>query len=444
MKHKFAERVESARLLNLCFCLLKVNMEVEVKKLERLQKILAQAGIASRRKCEELILSGKVEVNGVPVTTLGAKADPQEDVITVDGKPIESEVKLYIMLNKPKGVITSASDPQGRKIVSDFLTGIQQRLYPIGRLDYDTEGLLLLTNDGEFANLLTHPKHHVPKTYLATVNGVPHGDKLEQLRKGIELEDGMTSPAEVEYQDVQADHKESTIRITIYEGRNRQVRRMFDAIDHPVTRLKRVKFGELGLQNLKRGGWRPLTPKEIAELRAEAAKAEGSSRHVVSDKPAKKPEWKPKPKPKHLSEENKKGKPEAAGRKPARQKQAAKPVGSRSRDSYAKSVLSPIIAEGEKRSAAEARQQRSTSQGGKLQGSKPQGSKTLGRTGAASTERKPRNDQQPQAGKGRGSSQRQASGGADRSGGRSSEWSSSRPGKGSSSQSSRRSHKVHK
>lgn len=403
-----------------------------MKKLERLQKILAQAGIASRRKCEELILSGKVEVNGVPVTTLGAKADPQEDIITVDGKPIESEVKLYIMLNKPKGVITSASDPQGRKIVSDFLTGIEQRVYPIGRLDYDTEGLLLLTNDGEFANLLTHPKHHVPKTYLATVNGVPHGDKLEQLRRGIELEDGMTSPAEVEYQDVQPDHKESTIRITIYEGRNRQVRRMFEAISHTVIRLKRVKFGELGLQNLKRGGWRPLTPKEIAELRAEAAKAEGRQPHAASDKPAKKPEWKPKPKPKHLSDNKEKA--ETNGRKPASRKKpsaAVKVAGSRSRDSYAKSMLSPIIAEGEKRNASAARQQANAAQGGKSQG-------------RADAARKQRTEQQGQAGKGRDASRKPSSGRSERGGGKPAEWTSSRPGRSSGATGGRRSHKVHK
>ncbi|GGF87575.1 pseudouridine synthase [Paenibacillus abyssi] len=234
--------------------------------MERLQKILAQAGVASRRKCEELIQSGQVQVNGETVTTLGVKADPLQDVITVNGRPIRSEKKLYLMMNKPKGVITSAKDPEGRKIVSDFLPDIKERVYPVGRLDYDTEGLLLLTNDGEFANKLTHPKHHVPKTYLATVKGVPHGTALEKLAKGIKLEDGMTAPAEVEYYDVDPDSKQSTITITIHEGRNRQVRRMFDAISHPVIRLKRVRFGELGLQNLQRGKYRHLTPQEVKEL----------------------------------------------------------------------------------------------------------------------------------------------------------------------------------
>lgn len=247
-------------------------MRGEVKALERLQKILAQAGVASRRKCEELITSGQVEVNGETVSTLGAKADPAVDVITVKGRPIKSENKLYVMLNKPKGVITSASDPQGRKIVSDFLHGIKERLYPVGRLDYDTEGLLLLTNDGEFANLLTHPSHHVPKTYLATVKGVPHGSELEKLQRGIKLKDGMTAPAEVEYQDVDPEKKQATITITIYEGRNRQVRRMFEAISHPVIRLKRVRFGELHLENLQRGKFRHLTPKEVKELTDKALK----------------------------------------------------------------------------------------------------------------------------------------------------------------------------
>lgn len=243
-----------------------------MKAVERLQKILAQAGIASRRKCEELILSGAVEVNGEKVTTLGVKADPAVDVITVNGKPVRGEKKIYLMMNKVKGVITSAKDPQGRKIVSDFLPGIKERVYPVDRLDYDTEGLLLLTNDGEFANMLTHPSHHVPKTYHATVKGVPHGSALEQLQKGIKLEDGMTAPAEVEYHDIDTEKNEATISITIYEGRNRQVRRIFEAINHKVIRLKRIKFGDVGLQQLGRGKYRHLTPQEIQELLASARK----------------------------------------------------------------------------------------------------------------------------------------------------------------------------
>ncbi|MFC4777520.1 pseudouridine synthase [Paenibacillus sp. GCM10023252] len=240
--------------------------------MERLQKILAQAGVASRRKCEEMILAGLVEVNEEKVTTLGVKADPAVDVITVNGRRIRSENKLYLMLNKPKGVITSASDPQGRKVVADFLPGIKERVYPVGRLDYDTEGLLLLTNDGEFANLLTHPSHHVPKTYHATVKGTVHGTALEKLQSGIKLEDGMTSPAEVEYHDINLDKNETTISITIYEGRNRQVRRMFEAVGHKVIKLKRIKFGDIGLQQLGRGKFRHLHPTEVQELLGSARK----------------------------------------------------------------------------------------------------------------------------------------------------------------------------
>ncbi|MCD1260172.1 rRNA pseudouridine synthase [Paenibacillus athensensis] len=235
--------------------------------MERLQKVLAEAGIASRRKCEEIITAGRVQVNGEVVKTLGVKVDPQQDEIRVDGRAINQQKKIYVILNKPKGVITSANDPGGRKVVTDFLPGITQRVYPVGRLDYDTEGLLLLTNDGEFAHLLTHPKHHVPKTYHATVKGVPHGTLLDKLRDGVKLEDGMTSPAEVEYADINPEKNESIVEITIYEGRNRQVRRMFESISFPVIKLKRIKFGPIFLTGLPRGKYRHLTPGEIQELR---------------------------------------------------------------------------------------------------------------------------------------------------------------------------------
>lgn len=238
--------------------------------MERLQKVLAQAGIASRRKCEEYILAGRVEVNGSVVSELGAKVDPAADEIKVDGRLIKGENKVYLVLHKPKGVITSVQDPKGRKVVADYLPGIKERVYPVGRLDYETEGLLILTNDGDFANLLTHPRHHVPRTYRATVKGQPHGSVLEQLAKGILLDDGMTAPAEVEYFDIKPDKKETVITITIYEGRNRQVRRMFDAVHFPVLLLKRIQFGPLYLGNLARGQYRLLTPKEVDELRKAA------------------------------------------------------------------------------------------------------------------------------------------------------------------------------
>ncbi|MDG0875247.1 rRNA pseudouridine synthase [Paenibacillus thiaminolyticus] len=235
---------------------------------ERLQKIMANAGVASRRKCEQLILDGKVEVNGEVVTALGVKADPATDIITVNGKPITANAnKVYAAFHKPKGVITSMSDPEGRKTVLDFVKGIGGRVYPVGRLDYDTEGLLLLTNDGDLANMLMHPRHHVAKTYHATVKGIPHGDQLEKLREGIQLEDGMTQPAEVEYHDVDMERKSATISITIYEGRNRQVRRMFEAIGHPVVKLKRVQFGNIFLQGIPRGKFRHLTKSEVNELK---------------------------------------------------------------------------------------------------------------------------------------------------------------------------------
>ncbi len=234
--------------------------------MERLQKVLAHAGVASRRKCEEYIEAGRVQVNDETVTTLGAKVDPLTDVITVDGQPIKSQTLVYYTMNKPKGVITSITDPEGRQTVSDYIKDIKERVYPVGRLDYESEGLLLLTNDGELANLLTHPKHHVPKTYHATVKGVPHGSLIEKLKSGVMLDDGMTAPAEVEYHDVNPEKNESIIAITIYEGRNRQVRRMFDAIHYPVNRLKRVQFGSLLLSGLPRGKTQKLTPAQVKEL----------------------------------------------------------------------------------------------------------------------------------------------------------------------------------
>jgi 23S rRNA pseudouridine2605 synthase len=238
--------------------------------MERLQKVLAEAGIASRRKCEEIITAGRVQVNDKTVTTLGVKVDPANDVIKVDGRPIGQQKKIVVLLHKPKGVITSVSDPGGRKVVTDFLPGIKERVYPVGRLDYDTEGLLLLTNDGELAQLLTHPKYHVPRTYHATVKGVPHGSLLDKLREGVQLEDGVTSPADVEYLDINPEKNETVITITIYEGRNRQVRRMFEAIKHPVIRLKRVEFGPIRLNGVPRGKYRHLTQDEIKELREAA------------------------------------------------------------------------------------------------------------------------------------------------------------------------------
>jgi 23S rRNA pseudouridine2605 synthase len=238
-----------------------------VTKVERLQKLLAQAGVASRRKCEEYITSGRVKVNGKTVTTLGFKADPATDQIEVDGQAIAKENQVYILFHKPKGVITSVEDPHGRKVVTDFLKGVKERVYPIGRLDYDTEGLLLLTNDGELANKLLHPSHEFEKTYWATVEGIPSEEDLNRLAIGILLEDGITAPAQVYVLEFRVEKQETVIELIIHEGRNRQVRRMCDAIGHPVKSLRRVKFGFLTLKGVARGRFRHLKSDEIQRLK---------------------------------------------------------------------------------------------------------------------------------------------------------------------------------
>jgi 23S rRNA pseudouridine2605 synthase len=238
-----------------------------VTKVERLQKLLAQAGVASRRKCEEYITSGRVKVNGKTVTTLGFKADPATDQIEVDGRAIAKENQVYILFHKPKGVITSVEDPHGRKVVTDFLKGVKERVYPIGRLDYDTEGLLLLTNDGELANKLLHPSHEFEKTYWATVEGIPSEEDLNRLAIGILLEDGITAPAQVYVLEFRVEKQETVIELIIHEGRNRQVRRMCDAIGHPVKSLRRVKFGFLTLKGVARGRFRHLKSDEIQRLK---------------------------------------------------------------------------------------------------------------------------------------------------------------------------------
>lgn len=235
--------------------------------MERLQKVMAHAGVASRRKCEEIIQAGRVTVNDIVVSELGTKVDPAVDHIEVDGRPLRKEKKVYVLFHKPRGVISSVSDPEGRKIVTDFLPGIKERIYPVGRLDYDTEGLLLLSNDGEFTQLLTHPRHEIAKTYYVTVKGAPQDTLLDQLRSGVMLEDGMTTPALVEYVDIEEDKSKSVISVTIHEGKNRQVRRMFEAISCEVIRLRRVALGFLTLEGVPRGRHRLLRPNEVKELK---------------------------------------------------------------------------------------------------------------------------------------------------------------------------------
>ena len=232
---------------------------------ERLQKIIAQAGLASRRAAESMILAGRVTVDGQTITELGGKYDSSRHKICVDGKPLNFvEKKVYYLLNKPKGYLSTAKDERGRRTVLDLLPEVSERVYPLGRLDNNTEGLLLISNDGDLMNGLLHPRYKVNKTYVARVAGIPTEKSLDKLRQGIKLEDGMTAPAVVKM--LEASDSEAKVEITIHEGRNRQVRRMFTAIGCDVLALKRVKFAGLTLKGVKRGHYRPLTDEEITEL----------------------------------------------------------------------------------------------------------------------------------------------------------------------------------
>lgn len=235
--------------------------------MERLQKVIAHAGIASRRKAEQLIQEGKVKVNGKIVKELGIKVTDQ-DRVEVEGVPLEREEPVYLLLYKPTGVISAVTDDKNRKVVTDFFPYIKQRIYPVGRLDYDTSGLLLLTNDGEFANILMHPRYEVEKTYVAKVKGIPFREKVKQLERGVQLEDGKTAPAKVKVLSVDKKKQTSIIEIKIKEGRNRQVRRMFEAIGHQVQKLKREQYAFLNLKGLNTGDSRELTPHEVKQLRA--------------------------------------------------------------------------------------------------------------------------------------------------------------------------------
>lgn len=234
---------------------------------ERLQKVLAQAGVASRREAEEYITAGRVKVNGKVVKELGTKVGP-DAFIMVDGHPVHRERKIYLLFYKPRGVVTTMKDPEGRKSIADYVKDIPQRVYPVGRLDYNTEGLLLLTNDGELAQAMTHPSHEVNKTYEVTVPGIVPQEKLDLLRIGVKLEDGMTAPAIVDLAGYDYEKNLTRFNVTIHEGRNRQVRRMCDYIGFPVRNLRRVRMGTLTLDGLRRGDCRELFNEEIEELRA--------------------------------------------------------------------------------------------------------------------------------------------------------------------------------
>jgi 23S rRNA pseudouridine2605 synthase len=229
--------------------------------MERLQKIIAQSGIASRRKAEELIKEGKVKVNGKVITELGTKVNTS-DTIEVNNKILEKETKEYYLLNKPRGVITSTSDEKGRKTVLDFIN-TSARIYPVGRLDYDTTGALLLTNDGEFANILMHPTSEVDKVYLAKLEGIIKGEQINQLKDGVMLDDVLVKASRVKLKKVNQESNTCMVEITIHEGKNHQVKRMFEAVGYHVEKLTRERIGIFQIKDLKSGEYRKLSPKEV-------------------------------------------------------------------------------------------------------------------------------------------------------------------------------------
>ena len=233
----------------------------------RLQKFLASAGVASRRKCEELILEGKIEVNGKIITELGTKIDPKKDEVKYNGKIVKSEEeKVYILLNKPIGYVTTAKEQFGRDMVLD-LVKVNKRIVPVGRLDMYTSGALILTNDGEFVNKLTHPSHEIDKTYNVTVKGIVTKEEIENLKKGVLIdEDYITKPAKVKILKIDEEKKISRIQIPIHEGKNRQVRKMCEAIGKKVLALHRCKIGYIDVKSLKLGEWRYLSKKEVEKF----------------------------------------------------------------------------------------------------------------------------------------------------------------------------------
>ena len=232
----------------------------------RLQKFIAECGIASRRGAEKIIESGRVYVNGDLVDYMGCEVDPDRDVVELDGKVITAESKkYYIALNKPKNYVTTVSDDLGRPTVMDLVEDIDARIYPVGRLDFDTSGLLIMTNDGDFANKLTHPRNVVNKSYIARVDRILTEDEIERLCRGIELDGTMTAPAKAEM--IKRPQKGFEVKITIHEGRNRQVRRMLEAVNVNVLALKRISVGSVTLGNLPEGKWRKLSEAEINKLR---------------------------------------------------------------------------------------------------------------------------------------------------------------------------------
>lgn len=237
--------------------------------LERLQKLISQAGIASRRHAEDLILEGVVTVNGEVVTELGTKADPAKDHIKVRGKLInaklENREKVYVLLNKPKGFLSSVADPENRRLVTDLVPESLGKLYPVGRLDYSSEGLIILTNDGEFTNFVTAAKNKIPKTYEVRVKGLPSDKLIENLRRGIKLEDSFrTAPCEIRLIDKTENN--AWYEVTLIQGHNQQIRKMFDTIHHSVSRLRRIAIGHVKIEKMPLGAYRLLTPHEVRQF----------------------------------------------------------------------------------------------------------------------------------------------------------------------------------
>ncbi|MBI3945791.1 MAG: rRNA pseudouridine synthase [Armatimonadetes bacterium] len=236
---------------------------------ERLHKVLAAAGVASRREAERWIAAGRVAVDGRVITEMGVKVDPARQRILVDGWPVAlPERMVYVLLNKPKGFVTTRSDPHARHTVMELMDEVAVPVHPVGRLDKDTEGALIFTNDGGFTNLLTHPRHEVEKVYVAHVKGVPGEKALERLRAGIRLEEGVTAPARVKV--LHTDGEDAVLEMVLREGRKRQVRRMLEAVGHPVDALRRVAIGPVSTRKLPTGAWRYLSQKEVAALRKAA------------------------------------------------------------------------------------------------------------------------------------------------------------------------------
>ena len=229
--------------------------------MERLQKVIAQAGIASRRKAEELIKDGKVKVNGEVITELGTKVK-ESDRVEVNNKPIEKENKEYYLLNKPRGVITTTSDEHGRKTVTDLIN-TEARIYPVGRLDYDTTGAIILTNDGEFANILMHPSNKIDKVYLAKLEGIIKGEQINTLKNGVMLDEILVKASRVKLKKINKESNTSMVEITIHEGKNHQVKRMFESVGFHVEKLTRERIDIFTINNLKSGEYRKLTPKEV-------------------------------------------------------------------------------------------------------------------------------------------------------------------------------------